>query len=143
MRRHAFLTQKSLQQFLISKKVAFEPLWINNIIIVRSGTKELVQELSQRDDVESIESDSAPEADFPVESSPANPETQQQTIQPNVKWIKADKVWEQGVRGKGITIAVSDTGIRYTHEVLKTNYRGYNGNSEPSKSPPSNQLIAS
>lgn len=86
----------------------------------------MVELLVQREDVESIEADSAPNADFPVHTTKANPS--QDPIQPNVKWINADKLWQEGIQGKGITIAVSDTGVRHTHEVLAQNYRGTSGN---------------
>jgi len=36
-----------------------------------------------------------------------------------VSKISADKVWEKGITGKGVIVAVIDTGVDYTHPALK------------------------
>jgi subtilisin family serine protease len=36
----------------------------------------------------------------------------------NLRAISADKAWEAGVRGDGVSVAVLDTGIDYTHQEL-------------------------
>ena len=51
-----------------------------------------------------------------------------QTPQWNLTNIGADKVWnELGVRGKGVTIGQSDSGVQWTHPELQATYRGQNG----------------
>lgn len=66
-------------------------------------TAEAVEVLRARDDVESV---------TPVSLvRPANEET--------VPFIGADVAWERyGLSGKGVTVAVIDSGIDYTHEVF-------------------------
>ena len=48
-------------------------------------------------------------------------------VQPNLAAIHADTAWEMGVMGEGIVIAGQDTGYDWTHPVLKSHYRGWNG----------------
>merc|ERR1712232_1447820 len=60
----------------------------------------------------------------------------------NVAIIGADDAWDMGYDGSGIVVGNIDTGVRYTHEALRDNYRGAssghdynwfdpNGNPEP------------
>jgi subtilisin family serine protease len=48
-------------------------------------------------------------------------------VQPNLAAIHADAAWEMGVTGEGIVVAGQDTGYDWTHPVLKSHYRGWNG----------------
>ena len=41
--------------------------------------------------------------------------------------VNADDAWGLGYRGQGAVVAGADTGVRWTHEALKTRYRGWNG----------------
>ncbi len=43
--------------------------------------------------------------------------------QSNIKQVKAQKAWQLGFRGQGIIVASMDTGVRYTHEALRGNYK--------------------
>lgn len=42
----------------------------------------------------------------------------------NVKWIKASDLHEKGITGKGMVVANSDTGIKWNHPALLPSYRG-------------------
>lgn len=52
-----------------------------------------------------------------------------------VRRVRAGKVHEGGIRGKGVKVAVIDTGVDYTHPELRGNYAGgydfVNGDSDP------------
>jgi subtilisin family serine protease len=48
-------------------------------------------------------------------------------VQPNLEAINADEAWSLGVRGEGIIVAGQDTGYDWTHPVLKSHYRGWDG----------------
>eukprot|EP01080_Neovahlkampfia_damariscottae_P002265 gene2265-2439_t len=49
---------------------------------------------------------------------------QKDQIEWNIKRIFADKVWEKGIKGKGIIVANADTGIKWDHPALKNTYNG-------------------
>lgn len=46
----------------------------------------------------------------------------------NIEIINADKVWDEGVNGSGVTVATLDGGVTYDHPALVDNYRGNLGN---------------
>jgi len=56
---------------------------------------------------------------------PAENNTKQ--IEKGIAWIQAPKVWPH-TKGKGILIANSDTGVTHTHEAIRSNYAGVEGN---------------
>jgi subtilisin family serine protease len=45
----------------------------------------------------------------------------------NVDLVNAPQAWALGYDGTGVTVGSLDTGTRWTHEALKTRYRGWNG----------------
>ena len=49
----------------------------------------------------------------------------------NIQLIGADRVWEEfGVRGDGIVVGQSDSGVDGNHPLLEKQYRGYNGSND-------------
>jgi serine protease AprX len=48
-------------------------------------------------------------------------------VQPNLAAINADDAWSLGVTGEGVVVAGQDTGYDWTHPVLKSHYRGWDG----------------
>lgn len=119
--------QDRLRKYLQKLNVTFTVLWINNMILVKNGTLQLAKDLAKRDDVEMLESNNKVVGDFekPIKGITIR---ESSSVEPNVEWIKAPKLWEMGYTGKGVVLAVSDTGVRYTHEALVHNYRGNLGN---------------
>jgi subtilisin family serine protease len=63
-------------------------------------------------------------------ASPAQPMPELPTVgdEVGVPWnigrIRADRAWDRGVRGEGVTVGVLDTGIQATHASLRGAYRG-------------------
>jgi subtilisin family serine protease len=45
----------------------------------------------------------------------------------NISEVGADRVWEQGYTGQGITIGDADTGVAWQHPALKEAYLGWDG----------------
>lgn len=63
---------------------------------------------------------------FPKVEAPAPLPTRAPANEWNVDRVNANKVWEKGITGAGITVGVVDTGVDVSHPALKAAYRGTN-----------------
>jgi subtilisin family serine protease len=122
---HANETQAGLRNTFEGFGVEYTPYYLVNAIEVRGGTLVRLY-LSTRPEVDRVIPSprlrpvAAPEVPVVVESGSTNP-----GVQWNVKMIGATKVWiEFGVRGEGIVVGQSDTGVDVNHPELKESYRG-------------------
>ncbi|TVQ77723.1 MAG: peptidase S8 [Bradymonadales bacterium] len=120
VRDHALESQADLVHFLKSQQQAFRRFYLENAILLKSPSRELVEELERRPDVRRISLDPAwkksrlPEAGVEL-----------QNIVSPIQYIQADRVWrELGATGRGITVAVQDTGVDWKHPLLADQYRG-------------------
>lgn len=96
-----------------NKADKIKQFWIANAIAV-NASPELIEQLSSRDDVESIELDSKVHM---IEDYSVNVVTQGQidNATTEIKRINATKAWEIGIDGTGINVSVIDTGIYANH----------------------------
>ena len=78
--------------------------------------------LASLNEVVHISLDTPVKADLPVQ----HPESFVGMAQPEwgIQVIKADKVWEKGIKGEGVVIGGQDTGYEWTHPAIKNKYRG-------------------
>jgi subtilisin family serine protease len=118
-------TQAALRDTFDTFGVEYTPYYLVNAIEVRGGTLVRLY-LSTRPEVDRVipsprlRPAAAPEAPAVVENGPTIP-----GVQWNVKMIGATKVWiEFGVRGEGIVVGQSDSGVDVNHRELKESYRG-------------------
>ncbi|CAG7727434.1 unnamed protein product [Allacma fusca] len=112
-----------LEKSRSSKNTDIRQLWISAELIVRGADKETVEALRNHPDVESL----VAETFIPLEPIEVN-QLSTDEILPNAQWgvdkIRAEQVWENGNKGGGIVVANIDTGVRYTHTALRSNFRG-------------------
>ncbi len=118
------------QQQILSELESFEdqgivrdinPLWITNLINCYAAPF-AVRQLSQRSDIRSIDWDETRMVLIDAEKTDekkyeGNP--RERDITWNVTLVNADDVWALGYTGEGVTVAVIDTGVRYTHNDLE------------------------
>lgn len=88
--------------------------------------RSLIEQLSTLKEVVHIALDAPVRLDAPVEqlefsSNNAVPEW-------GIQVIRADKVWEKGIRGQGVVIGGQDTGYDWNHPAIKSKYRGLQEN---------------
>ena len=104
------------------------PMWAANVIYVE-GSKEIVEELSNRHDIMILENHEKvylleyEEAEECAPPSPNGRETGHTAI-------KAPFLWNLGYTGYGSNAMIIDTGSDFVHPALKANYRGYYGGHE-------------
>ncbi|MFN8401502.1 MAG: S8 family serine peptidase [Anaerolineales bacterium] len=128
---HANTTQADLRETLDSFGIAYTSYYLENAMEVQGGT--LVRLfLMTRPEVDRVipsprlraapkdsaspGGESAPTADY---------------VGWNIQLIGADRVWEEfGVRGEGIVVGQSDSGVDGNHPAIEKQYRGYNGSDD-------------
>ncbi|HYP21682.1 MAG TPA: S8 family serine peptidase, partial [Chloroflexia bacterium] len=127
-------SQADLRATLDAKGVQYKTLWIANALVV-AGDRALVNELAARSDVRAIEHNAMmylmepmrAEADTSSAASAPLAPSGAITIEWGVENVRAPEVWALGYTGQGIVVAGADTGVRWTHEALKSQYRGWDG----------------
>jgi subtilisin family serine protease len=134
LRETANRSQAGIRTSLDAKGVQYKTLWIANALVV-TGDRALVNELSARSDVRAIEHNAImylmepvrAEADTSNATSAPLAPSGAITIEWGVENVRAPEVWDLGYTGQGIVVAGADTGVQWTHEALKSQYRGWDG----------------
>lgn len=88
--------------------------WLSNSITC-STTKEVIEKLAQRDDILLIGYNCDRDVLLAEDGGEAKAAKE---ITENVVQVNAPKVWELGYTGKGVLVAILDTGVNYEHPDL-------------------------
>ena len=127
LQQTANASQAAARQRLDAAKVAYQPFWVSNTILVRSGTQAVADDLARMPNVQRITAPRTYQIPKPIVGTP---EPTINAVEWGVSRIKADQVWSTfGVRGEGIVVANIDTGVQYNHPAVVNQYRGNNGGS--------------
>jgi len=117
LKKHAINSQHNISVLLNEEKKRdkadkTKKFWIVNAIAV-NASPDLIEQLSTRDDVESIEIDSPVHMleDYSIQVS----QGQIDNATSEIKRINATKAWEFGLDGTGINVSILDTGIYGNH----------------------------
>lgn len=121
---HADSSQASLREALDARFVSYQPYYLVNALEVEGGPY-MRMWLSNQPEVDRVLSNPylrpTPEligGALGTAVAPTEPEW-------NLTMIGADRVWQElGVRGAGIIIGQSDSGVDWTHPELQERYRG-------------------
>jgi serine protease AprX len=127
---HATRTQAGLKEYLNSQGAAFQSFWAANMIST-TANRQLVEALAARPDVARVDSNTPTRwiEEPEVEKSgvaASNPDSTE-AVEWGVQNVNAPALWALGFTGQNIVIGGLDTGIRWSHNVLKPKYRGWNG----------------
>ncbi|HEU0209641.1 MAG TPA: S8 family serine peptidase [Candidatus Udaeobacter sp.] len=132
LRQHAERTQQSLRAFLDARHISYQPFWAANMIAASVDRADL-ESLAAREDVARIDSNVATRSIEEAELNHAMPTQSRINAPASVEWnvtnVNAPQLWAQGFTGVGIVVGVIDTGVRWTHSALRSQYRGWNGSS--------------
>jgi len=121
--------QGPILQWLRECGLEHRSFYIINGILVK-GSREVAEALAARPDVARVEGNPQIQNVLPqpitAVEAPSQPETPN-SIEPNINYTHAPQVWARGFTGRGLVIGTADTGVRWTHNALKSHYRGWNG----------------
>lgn len=124
LRQTAEASQPAVRTLLDTLGAKHRSYWIVNLLAVQ-GTREVVEALAARADVQAIEADRA--FRVPLEKPEAASPRAVAAIEWNVNKINAPELWARGYTGQNLVYANADTGVSWEHPALKTHYRGWNG----------------
>jgi serine protease AprX len=116
-------------QWLREHNLEHRSFYVINAVLVKCS-REVAEALAARPDVARVEGN--PEIQnvlpqsIPAGEAPAQPETPN-AIEPNINYTHAPQVWALGFTGRRLVIGSADTGVRWTHNALKRQYRGWSG----------------
>ncbi len=124
-------TQGPVLDWLTARGIEHRSYYIVNLIWVKAN-QEVALALASRPEVARIEGNPSvrnvpePLPDEQVTESVPLPYVPT-TVESGVIYTRAPEVWATGFNGQGIVVAGADTGIRWTHNALKSHYRGWDG----------------
>jgi subtilisin family serine protease len=136
---HSTESQASLTQLLTQEASSATPLfsssksfWISNQVFIEDATFELVEKLSALPSLYEVREQLV----LPVPT--VLPASNNGTIgllanEWGVTKIGAPSVWAAGNTASNVVVSTIDTGVLYTHEALKANYRSSYGWYDPAK----------
>src|SRR5688500_13927549 len=128
-------TQGNVKQTLTQLGAPFQSFWISNTLWTR-GSLAVVQAVAALSEVAAIHPVGKGGVILPPQQNSASSADQSQSpsapdaisaAEPGLAKVKAPEVWAMGYRGQGVVVAGADTGVRFTHDALKNQYRGWGG----------------
>lgn len=124
--KSAEASQAEVAAYLRKAGVRFKPFWIKNTILVESSNQSVLNGLNRFTGIAAIRARKQYQLHEPDRSGAAL-DNGVNAIEPNLTHINADDVWALGYTGTGMVVANIDTGVRYTHNALRNQYRGNQG----------------
>ncbi|MBC8030759.1 MAG: S8 family serine peptidase [Pyrinomonadaceae bacterium] len=134
---NAASTQVNVKQALAQRGAQYKSFWISNVVWAK-GDVTVLQAVATLPEVAAVypigkgalklppQDGGASRAESP--NSPNIPLVLP-TPEPGIRKVNADDAWALGFEGQGVVVAGADTGVRWTHNALKNQYRGWNGTS--------------
>ena len=128
LRARAQGRQAQVRALLDARGISWKPLWIVNALVVEGGDLGLARSLAERPEVAALVGNPVVRGIEDVGWGPVLEPDATLAVEWGVVRVNADDVWTgDSVRGAGVVVASSDTGVEWTHSAIKGKYRGWNG----------------
>lgn len=124
---HSNFVQRNVLSILSKGVKEYQSYWINNRIFVANAGRELVETLSSIPEVTEIREEKTLHLTNPISQSFLTSGTSPKRNAWGLVNIKSPEAWAAGFTGDGVVVATIDTGARFTHETLQSNFRGEYG----------------
>jgi len=102
--------------------LTYKSYYIQNSIFIEDILPSEIRILDQHESVDEIQSNRV--FTVPLETFGDFVDAKTVQVEWNLDFCKASEAWKKNITGKGITLANADTGIEWSHEALRANYRG-------------------
>jgi len=120
LKERSAASQPHIVEWLKEKGAAYiHPLWATNAIIVEADRETLLA-AAELESVSRITLD----VDIPIERVLPTPAEDQVLPQWNMGRINADLLWERGITGDGVAVALVDSGVDPLHTDISSKYLG-------------------
>jgi serine protease AprX len=129
LRSLAAQSQSSVVAALEQHGATHRGFWVTNAILAE-GDLSAIEAVAKLPEVQFVYGVGSGELERPVAAdAPGGSEgtSLSATVFDSIAKVNADDAWSLGFRGQGAVVAGADTGVRWTHEALKSKYRGWNG----------------
>ncbi len=128
LRAVAAQTQQPVIAALEQHGATHRSFWVTNGILAK-GDLAAVEAVARLAGVQYVYGVGSGELDRPVPDTPGGAESTNltTTVFDSIAKVNADDAWSLGFRGQGAVVASADTGVHWTHEALKSKYRGWDG----------------
>ena len=133
-------TQPPVRFLLTQLGATYKSFWVSNAIFTK-GNAALVQAVASLPEVAAIQPVGKGAVKLPAQEnaassadrteSPSSPEAIA-AAEPGLTRVNADDVWALGIKGQGAVVAGADTGVRFTHNAIRNQYRGWGGSAATS-----------
>ena len=129
LRATATRSQASVIAALEQHGAEHRSFWVTNAVLAR-GNLAAVEAVAKLDEVQYVYEVATGRLERPVPADPSGGTQGAElatTVFESIAMVNADDAWSLGFRGEGVVVAGADTGVRWTHEAVKSKYRGWNG----------------
>jgi len=124
LRADAKIKQASLINYLEQNNIEFHSFYIVNAIQVPKANAKLIHYLSTRPEIARLEYNQPYTLMRPEATTlDLNFLETRGAIEWGISRIRADTLWQLGIKGQGVVLGSSDTGVEL-HPAIKNNYRG-------------------
>lgn len=128
LRAVANRSQARVRAQLDAAGIRYRAFYIVNAIAVENLNAAQATQFARDLDVARVAAD--PDVKFDAPPIDAQSAETASAIEWGVTKIRADKMWENNFRGRGIVVANQDTGVDWQHPALKPKYRGWNAKTQ-------------